>query len=245
MKPKSFETSSFRTVAFAALALLGSARAAHPQAAAVFSTRCATCHTFGKGDRIGPDLKGVTDRRARGWIIDWIRSSTRMIKSADPTAVALFKKYGAQRMPDFDLTREQVAGLVDYLAAGGPLADPEHQWRDAATATAAELLLGQRLFEGQVALASGAIACVSCHTVASRGVLGGTLGPDLTQAFGRFRDRGLHQYLQRQCLSRRAGATGRHAVTVSESLALRAFLRASDPGPGPLAMHEAGAAGRQ
>ena len=211
MKPESFQISRFPAAAFAALALLGSARDARPQAAAVFNTRCATCHTFGKGDHVGPDLKGVTDRRDRSWIIEWIRSSTRMIKAADPTAVALFKKYGSQRMPDFDLPTGQVAALVDYLAAGGPLADAQDQWRDAATATPAEVLLGQRLFEGQVALSSGAIACVSCHTVARRGALGGTLGPDLTQAFSRYRDRGLHQYLQRQCLSRRAGAGGRHA----------------------------------
>jgi mono/diheme cytochrome c family protein len=246
MKPKSIEISSWLRIAgLAALALAGSARAAHPQAAGLFATRCASCHTFGKGDRIGPDLKGVTDRRSREWLIDWIRSSTRMIQAADPTARALYKKYGQQRMPDFDLSAQQLASVVEYLAAGGPLADPEGQVRDAATATAAELRLGEQLFEGQVALASGAAACVSCHTVASRGAWGGTLGPDLTQAYARYRDRGLHQYLQRACLSRRAGGVGRHALTPSESLAVRAFLRASDPALRTLTMNDGSARGSQ
>jgi mono/diheme cytochrome c family protein len=206
----------------------------------VFSTRCSSCHTFGKGDRIGPDLKGVTGRRARSWIVDWIRSSTRMIKAADPTARALFTKYREQRMPDFDLPVEQVTAIVDYLAAGGPEADAASQVRDAATATPAELQLGRQLFEGEVALASGATACVSCHTVASRGALGGTLGPDLTGAYAKFRDRGLHQYLQRTCLPRRPLTSGRAALTPSESLALRAFLRASDPGTRALALRDTG-----
>jgi mono/diheme cytochrome c family protein len=241
MKPRFVEILySLRVAGLAVMALVVSARAAHPQAAALYATRCATCHTFGKGDRIGPDLKGVTDRRDRRWIMDWIRSSTRMIQAADPTARALYKKYGQQRMPDFDFSPEQLAAVVDYLAAGGPLADPEDRVRDAATATAAELRLGGQLFEGRVALASGRTACISCHTLASRGALGGTLGPDLTSAWAKYRDRGLDQYLQRTCLSRRTGGGGRHTLTPSESLALRAFLRASDPSTRALAMHGGG-----
>ena len=30
-----------------------------------FTTRCTACHTFGKGVKVGPDLKGVTERRQR------------------------------------------------------------------------------------------------------------------------------------------------------------------------------------
>ncbi|MFL5417502.1 MAG: SCO family protein, partial [Myxococcales bacterium] len=33
----------------------------------LFSTRCSACHTIGKGDGIGPDLKGVTSARDHGW----------------------------------------------------------------------------------------------------------------------------------------------------------------------------------
>lgn len=247
MKPETPEISSRRiAAAIAFVAVLGCARLGAPQsAAAVFSTRCSSCHSFGKGDRVGPDLKGVTARRERSWLMGWIRSSAGMIRSADPVARALYKKYGEQRMPDFNLPVDQVAALIDYLASGGPDTDAGNQMREASTATEAELRLGQQLFEGQVALASGATACVSCHTVASRAVLGGTLGPDLTQAYAKYRDRSLHQYLQRTCLPSNAVAKGRNALTAAESLALRAFLRASDQASRPVALQSASGAGGQ
>lgn len=240
-QPKAVETSSIcRAAALTLLGLLAGAGNGHSQtsAAAVFSTRCTGCHTFGKGDKVGPDLKGVTARRDRNWLLHWIRSPAGMIKSADPTALGLYKKYRAQRMPDFDLPVEQVAALLDYLASGGPEADARDQVRDAATATVDELRLGEQIFLGGVALASGATACISCHTVASHGALGGTLGPDLTQAYAKYRDRGLYQYLLQTCLPRRPSTSGKRALTRNESLALRAFLRASDPAHATVALNQ-------
>jgi len=212
--------------------VVGSAGAASAQSepAALFNARCSSCHTFGKGDKVGPDLKGVATRRPRTWLLSWIRSSGKMVKAADPTAAVLYQKYRRQRMPDFELPAERIAAVVDYLAAGGPETDAERQLRAASTATPEEVRLGQQLFEGRIALASGAVACVSCHTVSSRGALGGSLGPDLAGAFAKYRDRGLHQYLQRVCFPRGPGVNERKALTESESLALRAFLRISDPG---------------
>src|SRR5215475_3201268 len=59
------------------------------EAKKIFSTRCMACHTFGKGVKIGPDLKGVTQRRELAWIIKMVRSSSTMVGS-DPIAVQLF-----------------------------------------------------------------------------------------------------------------------------------------------------------
>src|SRR4029450_2119355 len=36
--------------------------------APTFTRVCSACHTFGKGSLIGPDLKGVTNRRTRAWL---------------------------------------------------------------------------------------------------------------------------------------------------------------------------------
>jgi cytochrome c553 len=116
--------------------------------------------------------------------------------------------------------------------------------RDAATATPRELRLGEDLFAGRAALASGATACVTCHTVASRGALGGTLGPDLTGTYGKYRDRGLHQFLQRACFARRPVSHGRNELTEAESFALRAFLRASDPSTLVARSRDAGSSGQ-
>src|SRR5689334_4067549 len=51
------------------------------EAAAIFNKRCTACHTYGKGIKVGPDLKGVNDRRKRGWLVKFIRGSSEVIKS--------------------------------------------------------------------------------------------------------------------------------------------------------------------
>ena len=92
-----------------------------PEAATIFGKRCTACHTYGKGIRVGPDLKGVTDRRKRDWLLKFIHSSQSVIQAGDPTATALFQQFKQQRMPDWtDLTPQQINALLDYFAAGGP-----------------------------------------------------------------------------------------------------------------------------
>src|ERR1051325_7313467 len=88
--------------------------------AALFSRKCSACHTYGNGDRPRPDLKGVTTRREREWLLSWIRSSQRLIDSGDPTANALYTKFKHERMPDQALAPDDIAALIDFLAAGGP-----------------------------------------------------------------------------------------------------------------------------
>jgi hypothetical protein len=57
--------------------------AAGPQfsstASAIFNRRCTACHTYGKGVKIGPNLKGVNERRTREWLIRFIRTSSQLI----------------------------------------------------------------------------------------------------------------------------------------------------------------------
>lgn len=195
-----------------------------PGPSALFKTKCTGCHTYGKGDHVGPDLKGVTDRRARPWLTAWIRSSERVIRGGDPDAVALFRKYGQQRMPDHELTDPQITALLDYLAAGGPAADERQRIRPAGSATREEIALGRRLFFGQARLASGGLACAACHSIARHGGLGGSLAADLSDVYARYLDWALDRKL-RQVASHSAG------VAEPESLALRAFLRTvSDSG---------------
>ncbi len=69
-------------------------------AASIFNKRCTACHTFGKGIKVGPDLKGVNDRRTKDWLLKFIHASSSVIKSGDPIATALFAQFKQQRMPD-------------------------------------------------------------------------------------------------------------------------------------------------
>jgi mono/diheme cytochrome c family protein len=200
-------------------------------ASALFKTKCTGCHTFGKGIRVGPDLKGATSRHTREWLISWIKSSTAVIQSGDPIALALFKTFKEQRMPDHDLSRPQIDALIDYLAAGGPEAEEQLRIRDASTASAADIELGRQLFFGEARLKSGDLACVSCHAVAPQSALGGKLAGDLTNAYGRYHDKALDQVLKHACLPR-SPALQVARVEDHESLALRAFLRTIAPSGG-------------
>ena len=69
----------------------------------LFKSRCAACHTVGKGDTVGPDFAGVTKRRDHAWLLRYIQRPDRVLASGDPIAKALFARYRAVRMPDLDL----------------------------------------------------------------------------------------------------------------------------------------------
>ncbi|MEK7865866.1 MAG: c-type cytochrome [Planctomycetota bacterium] len=82
--------------------------------AALFSAKCTKCHTIGKGDRVGPDLKGVTDRRPRAWLQSLIARPSAMLDT-DPVAKELLAKYNNVRMEDLSLTKEQVDDVLAHI----------------------------------------------------------------------------------------------------------------------------------
>jgi protein SCO1/2 len=81
----------------------------------LFSTRCAACHTIGKGDSIGPDLLGVAGARDRAWLRRFIAVPDQMLAEKDPLATALFKKYNEVQMPNLRLPEEDVASLIAFI----------------------------------------------------------------------------------------------------------------------------------
>ena len=204
-----------------------SAKALEPtEAAAIFGKRCTACHTYGKGIRVGPDLKGVTGRRKHDWLLKFIHSSQTVIQSGDPVAVALFQQFKQQRMPDWtDLTPQQINALLDYFAAGGPEQKAIDE-RNAATATSFEIEQGRQLFHGQVHFANGGQACSSCHGVRDRQSLsGGNLGPDLTTIYLSYQDEALTTFLRHPCTPRAPEIDRAEFLTPVESFSLKAYLR--------------------
>jgi cytochrome c2 len=77
------------------------------------SKGCVGCHTIGKGKLVGPDLKGVTQRRSEDWLKKWIKSPDTMVFT-DPTAKELLKQY-LTPMPNLGLTDDEVNALISYL----------------------------------------------------------------------------------------------------------------------------------
>ena len=80
-----------------------------------FNTRCATCHTIGQGDKLGPDLLGVVSHRERAWLIRWIQEPDVMLKEQDPLAIALYNKYNNVPMPNMQLDRKTAVDLIEYM----------------------------------------------------------------------------------------------------------------------------------
>src|SRR6266568_5067786 len=91
----------------------------------LFESRCGACHTIGKGDRVGPDLAGVTARRDRAWLSRYLAEPDQMRAEGDPIATALFAKYNNVPMPNLRLSTAEVASLVSYLDAHGAGREPK------------------------------------------------------------------------------------------------------------------------
>jgi len=208
------------------IALLPSRPAHAVDAKKVFNQRCTACHTYGKGVKVGPDLKGVTLRRSRPWLLSFIRSSQRVIASGDKTANELFRTYKRQRMPDWsDLSPQDVATILDWFAADGPEQKPADE-RDAELASAADVARARALFDGHTPLASGGLACASCHAVSDHGRrTGGTIGPDLTNTYLKYRDRALTLVLRHPCTPRQPELSSGRYLEPEEAFAIKAYMR--------------------
>jgi protein SCO1/2 len=81
----------------------------------IFATHCAACHTIGHGDKIGPDLLGVTNFRDRAWLARFIATPDKMLAEKDPLATALFDKYKQVIMPNLRLGNMDLNELLKYL----------------------------------------------------------------------------------------------------------------------------------
>lgn len=84
-----------------------------------FESRCASCHTIGQGERIGPDLSQVTARRRPAWVARYLKEPEKVLAEGDPAAVALFNRYPQVRMPNLRLGEEDVAALIRYIDEQG------------------------------------------------------------------------------------------------------------------------------
>ena len=81
----------------------------------LFNTRCASCHSIGKGDGLGPDLVNVITLRERAWLARYVAEPDRMLAEGDGVAAALFARYKNVRMPNLGLNDEEVAALVSHI----------------------------------------------------------------------------------------------------------------------------------
>jgi len=178
------------TLLLSGLLLLGTAAltaAAPPgqtseEGQALFEQYCTGCHTVGGGDRVGPDLAGVADRRDADWLEHWLAEPDKMIADGDPIALQLLAQYNNVPMPNQHLKLYEIDAILTYLGVAAAYPAPGPQ-----AALVGNAQAGRELFTGRVNLIGGGPACMGCHDSAALGAPGGgLLGPDLTQAAVRY-----------------------------------------------------------
>lgn len=101
----------------------------------LFGRDCIACHTIGRGDGIGPDLRGVIKSRDHNWLVSIIQKPEELLASKDPLATALLKKYGNVRMPNLGVSELELGYLLRYIEAQTAVRDKEAVAAPAASAT--------------------------------------------------------------------------------------------------------------
>ncbi len=189
----------------ATLALLAFVLAAAPGALAQdavgdFKTNCVSCHTIGGGRLVGPDLKDVSERKDRAWLVRFVVDPTTVLASGDAYALKLRNEARGVVMPNVPgMTLDRAKALMDLIEEESLLDKSQFlgiQISDRPF-TEDDVRLGRNLFLGLERLAGGGAACVSCHSVKGIGVLaGGGLGPELSTVYERLNGRkGLSTWL--------------------------------------------------
>lgn len=192
----------------------------------LFVAKCASCHSVGQGDRVGPDLKGCVQRRGADWVKRMIEAPSGLL-SSDAAARALLAKYNNVRMPDLGLAETQAAALTDLLAYCSDNACAlKGKFRPVTEATARDVAGGLALFLGTARQKTGGPACISCHSADGAGSLmgGGTLARNLTHSIARLGDEGLDAALRNPAFPLMNKVYQDRPLSEEEAFALRAFL---------------------
>jgi len=78
-----------------------------------FESKCLACHSIAGGDKLGPDLFGVTKRRDDGWLTRWLKNPDQMLQS-DAAAKQMLEKYKLP-MPNQNLADPEVREYIAYF----------------------------------------------------------------------------------------------------------------------------------
>lgn len=79
-----------------------------------FESKCLACHSIAGGDKLGPDLHGVTKRRDTAWLARWLKEPEKMIAGGDPIAKQLLDKYKIP-MPNQGLSDTEIEQYMAYF----------------------------------------------------------------------------------------------------------------------------------
>lgn len=202
---------------------------------AIFEQKCKACHTIGAGKLVGPDLQGVTARRDRQWLVEFISGPDKMFAAKDPTALQLLAENNNIQMPNLGLAAAEVDSLLAFFETqtGAGSAPQPAAPQPAAPLPAGDPDRGRQIFTGGLALAGGGTSCIACHTVSGAAALGGgALGPDLTHVVQRYGGQaGMASTLASLPFPTMQGIFAAHPLSPAEQADLLAFLVQADQQP--------------
>jgi mono/diheme cytochrome c family protein len=218
----------------------------------LFQKQCASCHTIGGGDGVGPDLKDVRSKRSADWLVRMITEPDKLTAEKDPTQVALVKKYGME-MPKLGVSRDDAQKIVTFLQGGkaaptptptptpaptpaaapaaapaataAPAGAPAEAKQEAVKPAREQIATGRALFTGKQRMAKGGGPCVACHPIRYLGVYGGGVAADLTDFYGKMGESGVRGVLGSLSFPVMKQAYAEHPLTEPETAALAAFFQ--------------------
>ena len=79
-----------------------------------FESKCLACHSVGGGNKVGPDIAGVTKRRSDAWLARWLKEPEKMLET-DADAKAMLKEYNNLPMPNQNLSDKEIGRYIKYF----------------------------------------------------------------------------------------------------------------------------------
>lgn len=148
----------------------------------LYNKNCKACHTVGGGNKVGPDLKGIVQKRELDWLVRFIKSSKDMITSGDADAVAVYEQFGKKPMPSHNMSNAEVQSILNFIAAGGDAGSTAENTNESPPDVfTPDANTGRDLFTGKIRLQNGGATCVSCHSIRDSKVdIQGTFAKDLS-----------------------------------------------------------------
>lgn len=215
----------YRGMLWAAALVMCAGAAEAQETADFFRQNCLSCHTIGGGRLTGPDLKDVTGRKDRAWLIEFILAPQRMLDRGDPYALQLQQEARGVVMPQIvGLDRARAEALLNLIEAESKIEKSQFAGTQISDRplTAADVEQGRQIFLGTRKLAGGGPPCIACHTIRGVGGLGGgRLGPDLTRVYERLSGRkNLGAWLASPATPTMAAVFRNHPLAAEEILPL-------------------------
>ena len=201
-----------------------------------FREKCKSCHTIGGGRLAGPDLKDVTERRDRDWLIGFMMNPQSYVDRGDAYATKLVEEFRSVMPSVSGMTRERCEKLLDLIEAESKLEESQFKGVQISNKpfTDADRVLGRQIFLGKQRLQNGGAACISCHSMHDTPLLGGGAlaaereQSDLTNVYERLKGRKvLSNWLAAPATETMQPIFKDHALTSDEIHALVAYFEAS------------------